>query len=501
MANEATGSSVKPNGPKPCSFVGSRYIFYCSERYTLPLKITPGCRIACSEDKLVVRILAGETRAPIVFHVLFSRTACFVAVSGRLVERASYRLDLSSFPSFLAPERCQTTRVLILSFALGRCPRDAGFLAVPWVAAVVAVDGAVAFPGQMHGNPTTHDRGRVIRAGEAVDVQGTHHASNVCEVEIPPFIAGSTDPLVLGGKGLKNDVFVPLVGYWLAHILQTLAIAVHSVQKIVGIIAGLHLGIEQIFVVPFVLLLYFFSRAFHAACPLPTPSSRVLSMCFFTTLWAERSVVKNKMPKRFSFARVHVVRAGELCAVISFGSPLRMAATLCQWNDRLTRSLSLYSKRWILSLPSKRGYKFTIAWMLSVSCSAMITPSDVPYTSSDSDALCLVPDAHRCSAVDVKSYVPYFPSGRSALCVVGGTHRYSAVGVESYVPYFPSGRNALCVVRDAHRCSAVVVNSYVPYFPSDRNALCVVRDARTVTVPSFLKVTCLASLQAAMHCV
>ena len=66
---------------------------------------------------------------------------------------------------------------------------------VPWVAAVVAVDGVVASPGQMHGNPTTHDRGRVIWTGEAVDVQGTHHASNVCEVKISPLIAGSMDPL------------------------------------------------------------------------------------------------------------------------------------------------------------------------------------------------------------------------------------------------------------------------------------------------------------------
>ena len=137
----------------------------------------------------------------------------------------------------------------ISSFALGRYPRDAGLLAVLWVATVVAVDGAVASPGQMHGNPNPYDRGRVIWVGEAVDVQGTHHASNVCEVEIPPFIAGSTDPLVLGRKGLKNDVFVPLVEYWLAHTLQTLAIAVHGVQKIIGIIAGLHLGIMQIFVV------------------------------------------------------------------------------------------------------------------------------------------------------------------------------------------------------------------------------------------------------------
>ena len=196
------------------------------------------------------------------------------------MERAPHRLALSPFLSFPAPERCRTSRVRISSFALGCYPRDAGLLAVPWVAAVVAVDGAVASPGQMHGNPTTHDRGRVIWVGEAVDVQGTYHASIVCEVEIPPFIAGSTDPLVLGRKGLNNNVFVPLVEYWLAHILQTLAIAVHGVQKIIGIIVGLHLGIVKIFVVrpPSLLCvtIVLFCRALHAACPLPTPSCRVL---------------------------------------------------------------------------------------------------------------------------------------------------------------------------------------------------------------------------------
>ena len=165
------------------------------------------------------------------------------------MKQTRHRLALSSFPSFPAPERCRTSRVRISPLTLGRYPRDAGLLAVPWVDAVVAVDGAVASHDQMQSNPTTHDRRRVIWAGEAVDVQGTHHASNVCEVEIPPFIADSTDPLVLGRKGLKNDVSVPLVGYWLAHILQTLAIAVHGGQKTIGIIAGLHLGIVQIFVV------------------------------------------------------------------------------------------------------------------------------------------------------------------------------------------------------------------------------------------------------------
>ena len=75
-------------------------------------------------------------------------------------------------------------------------------------------------------------------------------------------------------------------------------------------------------------LLYFSSRAFHAACPLPTPSSRVLPTCFFTTFLAERSVVKNRMLKSFSFACSHVATAVEFCAAGGFGSPWRMAATL-----------------------------------------------------------------------------------------------------------------------------------------------------------------------------
>ena len=180
-----------------------------------------------------------------------------------------------------------------------------------------------------------------------------------------------------------------------------------------------------------------------------------------------------------------------------------MAATLCRWNDRLTQSLSLFSKnRVVLSFPSKRGYKLTIAWMLPVPYSTMITPSDVPsYSNSDSDALCPVLDAHRCNSVNVQSYVPYFPSGRSALFVVQDAHRYNAVVVGSYVPYSPPGRNALCVVLDAHRYSAVVVGSYVSYSPSGRNALCVVLDAHrdsAVVVESYAYPTL---LQAAMHCV
>ena len=115
----------------------------------------------------------------------------------------------------------------------------------------MTLDGAVVSPGRLHGNPTTRHQEGVVRTGRAVDVQGTHHAPNICHVKIPPLVASCADPLVLGRKGLKNDVLliVPFVGYWLAHILQTLAIAIHGVKKIIGIIAGLHLGNVQILVV------------------------------------------------------------------------------------------------------------------------------------------------------------------------------------------------------------------------------------------------------------
>ena len=94
---------------------------------------------------------------------------------------------------------------------MGRYPSDTVFLAVSRIAAIVTLDGAVVSPGRLHGNPTTCDQEGVVRTGKAVDVQGTHHAPNICQVKIPPLVASCADPLVLGRKGLKNDVFVPQV--------------------------------------------------------------------------------------------------------------------------------------------------------------------------------------------------------------------------------------------------------------------------------------------------
>ena len=158
-------------------------------------------------------------------------------------------------------------------FALGRDIGETFFLVVSRITKVAAVDGPVVSLGRLRGNPMILDRGEAVRTREAVDVKGTHHVSNVCEVKIPPLTAGRRDPFLLGRRSLKNDVLVPLVGYWLTHDLETFAIVVHAVDKIVGIITALHLGVVHLFIYAllgcFVRLLYLSSIAVHAACSLP----------------------------------------------------------------------------------------------------------------------------------------------------------------------------------------------------------------------------------------
>ena len=111
------------------------------------------------------------------------------------------------------------------------------FLQLNDVALEERTTAAVVSPGRLHGNPTTCDQGEGVQTGKSVDVQGTHHAPNICQLKIPPLVSSCADPLVIGRKGLNYDVLVPLVRHWLAHVLQTLAKAVHGVQKVVGIIA------------------------------------------------------------------------------------------------------------------------------------------------------------------------------------------------------------------------------------------------------------------------
>ena len=69
------------------------------------------------------------------------------------------------------------SRLLIPPIALNR------FLSVTGTTAIGTVDVLVFSSGHLHGNPTTH-RPEVVWTGEAVDVKGTHHASNTCQEKL-----------------------------------------------------------------------------------------------------------------------------------------------------------------------------------------------------------------------------------------------------------------------------------------------------------------------------
>ena len=86
--------------------------------------------------------------------------------------------------------------------------------------AVVALHVNSGVPHHLHGNAAACDRRSVDRARKVVDVHSVYHASNVVQPKVPPLVAGGSYPLVLGRKGLENDVLVPLVVYCLSHFLE-----------------------------------------------------------------------------------------------------------------------------------------------------------------------------------------------------------------------------------------------------------------------------------------
>ena len=339
---------------------------------------------------------------------------------------------------------------------MGRNPSDTTFLAVARIAAIVTLDGAVVSPGRLHGNPTTRDQGGVVRTGKAVDVQSIHHAPNICQVKIPPLVAIScADPLVLGRNGLKNDVLVPLVRHWLAHVLQTLAKAIHGVQKIVGIIAWFYFSTVQLFVVR------------------PSSLLGVAVVLLFQGIPCCLSVTDTILPGLAHVLFYYVV-----------GRTLRGEEQGAE--DVLVRAL-----------PRCHGRRILCGWRLRI---ALENGGDALSMERQDDAklVLVINKMHPIFAVKMWAELQY------CLDVVGIMLRHDVAPVGAVVignmPYSPSGRNALCVVRDAHRCRAVVVEGYVPYSRSSRNALCVVQDAHRCNAV-VVKVAYPTLVQAAMHCV
>ena len=72
--------------------------------------------------------------------------------------------------------------------------------------------------------------------------RGRHHSADVGKAEVSPLKMGSTNTVVLRGKGLEDDVLVlPIRGAfrWIACV-ETVPAAIHVVQIVVGVLAGAH---------------------------------------------------------------------------------------------------------------------------------------------------------------------------------------------------------------------------------------------------------------------
>ena len=114
--------------------------------------------------------------------------------------------------------------------------------------AVVAPHVNVGVPHHLHGNAAACDRLSVDRARKVVDVNSVYHVPNVVQPEVSPLVVGGSYPLVLGRKGLKNDVLEPLVVYCLSHFLEEVTAFAQNEKEVVRILAGLNLRVDEFLV-------------------------------------------------------------------------------------------------------------------------------------------------------------------------------------------------------------------------------------------------------------
>ena len=86
--------------------------------------------------------------------------------------------------------------------------------------AVVPLYNTAGAPHHLHGNTAACHRLSVDRARKVVDVHSVYHVPNVVQPKGPPLVAGGSNPLVLGRKGLENDALEPLVVCCLSYFLE-----------------------------------------------------------------------------------------------------------------------------------------------------------------------------------------------------------------------------------------------------------------------------------------
>ena len=110
---------------------------------------------------------------------------------------------------------------------------------------VVALHVTAVVPHHRHGDAVVYDWLSVERAQKVVDVHSVYRAPDVVQPKIPPLVAGGPYPLVLGRKGLEDDVFVYFVVYRLPHFLEEILAFVQDEKEVVRLLAGLHLRVND----------------------------------------------------------------------------------------------------------------------------------------------------------------------------------------------------------------------------------------------------------------
>lgn len=112
--------------------------------------------------------------------------------------------------------------------------------------AVFAFDVAAVVPHHLHGSVAACDQLSVAieRKGKVVNVHIVLHTPGVIQPKDPLLGYGNSRPdpypLVLGRKGLTDDVLVPLVVYCLSHLLLKATALVQDGPPSVQILTGVH---------------------------------------------------------------------------------------------------------------------------------------------------------------------------------------------------------------------------------------------------------------------
>lgn len=213
--------------------------------------------VRCTEAGRVTRV-SGTITIPLVGLVAMLNTALRVTVSSWLVQRAPLLPAVSSCPwvstSDLFVARCMlpvlqmnVLHPLVALMPLLLCLQGVAVMnEMSDTLATVTLHAAPVVHGCLHGDAMAWDELVVRRAREIVGVYSVYHVSDVVKPKVSLLVAGASHHLILDRESLENDVLVPLIVYLLPHFLKKVGVFIQDKEEIIGILAGLHLRIDEL---------------------------------------------------------------------------------------------------------------------------------------------------------------------------------------------------------------------------------------------------------------